>query len=210
VRVWQAVLAGAAVGGAAALISNPSDVVLIRMQSDAHWPRVQRRNYRHAFHAMATVVRKEGVGMLWRGCGPTVLRASLVTTTQVPTYHATKSVLLKQSAGWSFSLFPNGADDTRLHVIASTNSAAVASIATCPVDVVKTRIINMQREVRSSSSCGTSPYYKSSWDCVVKTVRMEGARGLFKGLVPTFARLGPHTIVLWNVQEFVLRKLNQR
>ena len=225
VSMWQAMLSGAFVGGVAAFLSNPSDVALIRMQSDGHWPKEQRRNYRNAFHAMSTVIRQESVSTLWRGCVPTVLRAALCTTTQVPTYHWTKSTLLplSQSNHSSFfsssPLFPNGTDDIRLHVVASINSAAVATIATCPVDVVKTRIINMQRGGRGANVMGQSasvrsvhptPYYSGVWDCVVTTVRIEGVRGLFKGLVPTFFRLGPHTIVLWNVQEFVLRKLNRR
>ena len=218
VSMWQAMLSGAFVGGVAAFLSNPSDVALIRMQSDAHWPKEQRRNYRNAFHAISSVIRQESVGTLWRGCVPTVLRAALCTTTQVPTYHWTKSTLLSQSNHWSFfsssPLFPNGTDDIRLHVVASINSAAVATIVTCPVDVVKTRIINMQRggtaQSASVRSVRPTPYYSGVWDCVVTTVRIEGVRGLFKGLVPTFVRLGPHTIVLWNVQEFVLRKLNRR
>ena len=55
---------------------------------------------------------------------------------------------------------------------------------------------------------GTAPNYSSAWDCVAKTIRAEGVRGMFKGLAPTFVRLGPHTVVLWNVQEFILRTLN--
>lgn len=28
---------------------------------------------------------------------------------------------------------------------------------------------------------GESPLYKGTWDCVVKTVKLEGFRGLYKG-----------------------------
>jgi solute carrier family 25 oxoglutarate transporter 11 len=197
VTVAQAIVAGAVVGAGAAFVANPSDVALVRMQSDRHWPVAQRRNYRHVGHAITSIVSQKGWHRLWRGCGPTVLRASLVTTTQIPTYHATKQVLLNRAPAF----FPQGNDDSKLHVVASIASAGVASIATCPVDVVKTRIINMQQ-------VGTAPNYSSAWDCVAKTIRAEGVRGMFKGLAPTFVRLGPHTVVLWNVQEFILRTLN--
>ena len=200
VSVPTAVAAGALVGSLAALVANPSDVALIRMQSDGHWPVGQRRNYRHAGHAIATIIRTKGVARLWRGCGPTVVRAALITTTQIPTYHATKRILLRNSpAPW----FQRGNDDTKLHLAASAASATVASLVTCPVDVVKTRIINMQRAVGNA-------HYSSAFDCVLQTVRTEGASGLFKGLVPTFIRLGPHTVILWNVQEAVLRGLRGR
>ena len=49
--------------------------------------------------------------------------------------------------------------------------------------------------------------YKGPLDCVIKTLRTEGIRGLYKGLVPTLARLTPHTVILWVVQENCLEKL---
>ena len=124
-------------------------------------------------------------------------RASLVTLTQITTYHSTKRFLLKSApASW----FPLGNNDSKLHLTAALASASAASLVTCPVDVVKTRIINMRKAEGGA-------HYKSSLDCVVQTVRTEGIRGLFKGLLPTFLRLGPHTVILWNVQEFALRSL---
>ncbi len=51
--------------------------------------------------------------------------------------------------------------------------------------------------------------YSGPIDCLLQTLRAEGLKGLFKGLVPTFARLAPHTMVLWVVQEAVLRKLRE-
>jgi solute carrier family 25 oxoglutarate transporter 11 len=213
VPLWQAIIVGTIVGGLAAFTFNPSDVALIRMQSDGHWPPEKRRNYRHVGHALSTIVRKEGMLRLWRGCGPTILRASLVTTTQLPTYHLTKTMLLNKLP---INTFSKGSSDSKLHILASINSAAVASLATCPVDVIKTRIINMQK-ISSSSSSGSGSgsgsggaYYTSAFDCVVQTVRVEGFRGMFKGLIPTFLRLGPHTVVLWNAQEYVLRLLSER
>ena len=209
VPILHAILAGAFVGSLAASISNPSDVALIRMQSDGHWPSHQRRRYKHVFHAIRTIVQTEGLHRLWRGCFPTVVRASLVTTTQLPTYHLTKKMLLDYMPK---DVFPLQNNDTKLHVLASINSAFVASVVTCPVDVVKTRIINMQSQ-RTQTKNGAKKsgvMYKNAMDCVKQTVKIEGVRGMFKGLIPTFFRLGPHTVVLWNVQELVLRKLCER
>ena len=197
VPIETAALAATIVGGISALVANPTDVVLIRMQSDGHWPPRQRHEYRHAGQALLDIAHNEGLGRLWRGCGPTVLRASLVTLTQITTYHSTKRFLLKSAP---LSWFPLGNNDSKLHLTAALASASAASLVTCPVDVVKTRIINMRKAEGGA-------HYKSSLDCVVQTVRTEGIRGLFKGLLPTFLRLGPHTVILWNVQEFALRSL---
>lgn len=40
------------------LIGNPSDLALVRFQSDMYLPVEQRRNYRHVFHAFSTIGNK--------------------------------------------------------------------------------------------------------------------------------------------------------
>ena len=76
-------------GSVAAFIANPIDVVLVRMQSDGHWPRSQQRNYNGILDGLFKVATQEGVLALWRGCGPTMTRAALVTSCQVVTYEDT-------------------------------------------------------------------------------------------------------------------------
>ena len=198
------VVLGCAAGAAAAAIANPSDVVLVRMQADGHWPAAHRRNYRHVFDGLARIVQKEGGGRLWRGCTPTVVRATLVTATQLPVYWVAKhtaSGLLE--------------DGPVLHAACASFSAAAAAIATNPVDVVKTRIMNMQQQQQQqqgatdrSTGTGTRTLvYRSSLDCARRTLATEGLRGFWKGLGATFARLLPHTVVMWCVQEQVLRAI---
>lgn len=49
--------------------------------------------------------------------------------------------------------------------------------------------------------------YSGPIDCVVKILKIEGIRGLYKGLAPTMMRLTPHTVMLWIVQEKMLQLL---
>ena len=46
-----------------------------------------------------------------------------------------------------------------------------------PADVIKTRIMN------------DSTHYRSSWHCLVSTVRAEGYASLWKGFLPTWLRM---------------------
>ncbi|XP_074372559.1 uncharacterized protein LOC141713168 isoform X2 [Apium graveolens] len=39
--------------------------------------------------------------------------------------------------------------------------------------------------------------YRNSYDCLVKTVKIEGFKALSKGFIPTWARLGPLQFVFW-------------
>jgi len=186
----QRILAGCVAGFTSAVIANPVDVTLIRMQADGHWPPQARRNYSHVFQGLAHAYKTDGLASLWNGCSPCALRAMLVTSSQVPTYFAVKSGLRLGTDQDGNSKGYLESDDIRLHLISSIASAVVASVVTQPVDVVKTRMMNMQ-----------SAKYKSPMDCAMQTLRTEGPLAFYKGLTGTMSRLVPHTIALWMVQE---------
>ena len=62
-------------GFIASIIANPADLVLIRMQNDTTLKFDERRNYKNVFDAFSRIIKEEGVPALWRGCGPTIVRA---------------------------------------------------------------------------------------------------------------------------------------
>ena len=51
---------------------------------------------------------------------------------------------------------------------------------------------------RNFKQAGDAELYTSAINCLQRTVRTEGVRALFKGLVPTTARMTP-----WNIIFFV-------
>ena len=147
------------------------------------------------------------MGALWRGCAPTVARAMLVTASQLPSYGICKRFLIESP--WTQSL--GFTDSTSTHLLASTFSGLVATVVTCPVDVVKTRIMNMQvggaGAQYGSSGGGAAGAILS---CVTQTAKIEGLGGLYKGFAATFVRQTPHTILLWMFQEQWLKVLRAR
>jgi len=188
----QTIVAAAFAGVIGAVCANPADVVLVRMQADPHWPREQQRGYRNAFHGLYSIIRSEGYQRLWRGCIPTVIRAVMVTASQIPSYHLAKHCLVQYS--------PMRSGDVQTHLAAGSVSAICASVATNPVDVIKTRIINMKKH-------GGAAHYSGPIDCFARTLATEGVGGFYKGLGATVARLLPHTLILWVVQEKVISVL---
>ena len=64
--------AGLAAGGLGAIFGSPADLSLIRMQADGTLPAAERRNYTGVAHALTDIVRKDGVGGLFRGIAPRV------------------------------------------------------------------------------------------------------------------------------------------
>jgi hypothetical protein len=192
------VISGACIGAICACIANPCDVVLIRMQADGHWPVADRRNYRNVFHGFQSILQTEGYQCLWRGWNATMIRGVLVTCSQLPAYHTSKYYLVKSG------YFTR--DGTSTHLLSSIVSAIVASLVTCPADVIKTRLMNMKKE-QSLQQQHQSIVYSGVMDCLIKIYRTEGFRGFYKGLGATIGRLGPHTILLWQVQELIMRLL---
>ncbi|KAF7809351.1 mitochondrial uncoupling protein 5-like [Senna tora] len=176
------IAAGLLAGGIGAAVGNPADLAMVRMQADGRLPPPQRRNYKSVVDAISQTARQEGVSSLWRGSSLTVNRAMLVTASQLATYDQMKEVILKKGVM---------RDGVGTHVTASFAAGFVAAVATNPVDVIKTRVMNMKVEA------GAEPPYSGPVDCALKTVRAEGPMALYKGFIPTITRQGPFTILLF-------------
>jgi len=183
------IAAGLVAGAVGAAVGNPADVAMVRMQADGRLPAAERRNYRGVGDAIARMARSEGVASLWRGSALTVNRAMIVTASQLATYDQAKEAILARRGP--------GADGLGTHVAASFAAGLVAAAASNPVDVVKTRVMNMRVEK------GAAPPYAGALDCALKTVRAEGVTALYKGFIPTVSRQGPFTVVLFVTLEQV-------
>jgi dicarboxylate transporter 10 len=158
------------VGGIA---GNPADVLNVRMQHDAALPVEQRRNYKNAIDGLIRMAREEGVKSLFRGVWPNSFRAVLMTASQLASYDGFKRLLVTRAK----------MDESRLstHFSASLLAGAVATTVCSPVDVLKTRIMSSKEN-------------KSVVRLLADVYRAEGVRWMFRGWVPSFIRLGPHTI----------------
>ncbi|XP_047072953.1 mitochondrial uncoupling protein 5-like [Lolium rigidum] len=183
------IAAGLIAGGVGAAVGNPADLAMVRMQADGRLPLADRRNYRSVGDAIARMTRDEGVRSLWRGSSLTVNRAMIVTASQLATYDQAKEAILARRGP--------GADGLGTHVAASFAAGIVAAAASNPVDVVKTRVMNMK------VAPGAPPPYAGAIDCALKTVRSEGVMALYKGFIPTVSRQGPFTVVLFVTLEQV-------
>ncbi|KAJ4845926.1 Mitochondrial uncoupling protein 5 [Turnera subulata] len=185
------IIAGLVAGGIGAAVGNPADVAMVRMQADGRLPPAQRRNYKSVVDAITRMSKQEGVASLWRGSSLTVNRAMIVTASQLASYDQFKEMILERRLM---------ADGLGLHVTASFAAGFVAAVASNPVDVIKTRVMNMKVEP------GKAAPYKGAIDCALKTIRAEGPMALYKGFIPTISRQGPFTVVLFVTLEQV-RKL---
>ncbi|XP_064477959.1 mitochondrial dicarboxylate carrier-like [Ornithodoros turicata] len=167
----------AAFGGAAGgFVGTPADMVNVRMQNDMKLAKEHRRNYKHALDGLWQVYRKEGLRKLFSGGGTATARAALMTIGQISFYEQIKQTLL------ATRFFQ---DNLTTHFTSSLAAASIATTLTQPLDVMKTRMMNAY-----------PGEYRSILHCFLHTKNL-GIGAFFKGYVPAFVRLGPHTILTW-------------
>lgn len=167
------IIAGSA-GAIGGIFGTPGDLINVRMQNDIKLPKEQRRNYKHALDGLIRVSREEGVIKLFNGCSTATGRAILMTIGQLSFYDQIKQYLLTHA---------NMNDNLGTHFAASLSAGAIATTLTQPLDVLKTRAMNAK-----------PGEFKNIGQLIMYTAKM-GPLGFFKGYVPAFVRLAPHTIL---------------
>ncbi|KAL1873106.1 hypothetical protein VTK73DRAFT_1111 [Phialemonium thermophilum] len=179
--------AGLAAGGLAAMIGNPADLALIRMQSDGLKPVAERKNYKSVIDALNSIAKSEGVGALWAGAAPTVVRAMALNFGQLAFFSEAKAQL-KRHTQWS----------TQTQTLtASAIAGFFASFFSLPFDFVKTRLQKQQR-----APDGTLPY-RGMMHCFAKVAKEEGLLRFYRGFGTYYVRIAPHAMVTLIVADYL-------
>lgn len=116
----------------AALIGNPSDLALVRFQSDSYLPLDERRNYRNVFHAFYRIIKEEGILTLWRGSFPTICRGVSMNVGMMASYDEFKERLTV--------LLDADKDCKKVRLLSSALSGVVCSLLSLPFDNMKTKL----------------------------------------------------------------------
>eukprot|EP00930_Biecheleria_cincta_P085311 TRINITY_DN74703_c0_g1_i1.p1 TRINITY_DN74703_c0_g1~~TRINITY_DN74703_c0_g1_i1.p1 ORF type:complete len:301 (+),score=42.06 TRINITY_DN74703_c0_g1_i1:96-998(+) len=183
------VLAGAITGATGSIIANPLDLIKVRMQSvtGTHTP------YSSVLAAIREISREGGsVRSLWRGAGPTVQRASLLTASQVPSYDHMKHLIIDNNYMH---------DGYACHFLCCMGAGVIAAAVTSPIDLAKSRI--MAQPIDQASGKGL--LYRNTFHCLRRIVQIEGFLALFKGFNGQWLRIGPHTTISLMVFEQLRR-----
>ncbi|KAL6952428.1 hypothetical protein U1Q18_034208 [Sarracenia purpurea var. burkii] len=173
-NVLVKIASGAFSGAIATALTNPVEVLKVRLQMNPN-------SRRGAIGEARKIASEEGITGLWKGVGPAMARAAALTASQLATYDESKQVLIR----WT-SL----EEGFYLHLLSSTIAGTVSTLITTPMDTIKTRLM-LQRE---SKTVGT---YKNGFHCAYQVIQTEGLRGLYKGGFAIFARLSPQTMIIF-------------
>lgn len=186
IQLPSLMLFGFTSGALGQFVAVPADVIKIRMQADGKLVASglrERKRYSGIADACRKIIGQEGIRGLWRGSLPAVQRAALVNLGELSTYSYAKTTVVNSGV--------TGGDNMGAHLLAALCSGFVSSFMSTPADVVKTRMMEQE-----GGSLGP-PAYRGAVHCLVKSWQYEGIRGLYKGFLPTWARLGPWQITFW-------------
>ncbi|XP_010280310.1 PREDICTED: brain mitochondrial carrier protein 1 [Phaethon lepturus] len=178
------VICGVVSGVISSAIANPTDVLKIRMQA-------QGSLFQGGMiGSFIDIYQQEGTRGLWRGVVPTAQRAAIVVGVELPVYDITKKHLILSGLM---------GDTIFAHFVSSFTCGLAGAIASNPVDVVRTRMMNQRAIV------GSTELYKGTLDGLVKTWKSEGFFALYKGFWPNWLRLGPWNIIFFITYEQLKR-----
>ncbi|XP_019867523.1 mitochondrial uncoupling protein Bmcp [Aethina tumida] len=185
VNIVCAVVAGAV----SSAIANPTDVLKVRMQVQGASANVG------LVDCFKDVYTHEGISGLWRGVNPTAQRAAVIAAVELPIYDFCKSHFMNALG-----------DNTSNHFLSSLCASLGSAVASTPIDVVRTRLMN-QRKLKKCGGLNSQIHiYTGTADCFVQTFRNEGFWAFYRGFIPTWFRMGPWNIIFFITYE-QLKKL---
>ncbi|KAJ7109911.1 mitochondrial carrier [Mycena epipterygia] len=191
-----AVIAGATSGAVGASLGNPLFLIKARMQAySPALPVGAQHHYKNSFHALSTIFRAEGPRGLIRGMDAAILRTSMGSSVQLPSYNLTKNFLVSRD------ILP--ANSTWTFLASSSVSGICVCLVMQPADTALTRMYN-QPTVLGPNGKMVGTLYKNPIDCLWKTAKTEGVRGWYKGSTAHFLRIAPHTIITLTANDLII------
>lgn len=177
-KLVSGVFSGAFAGVVGAVLGSPLYLIKTRRQSFS--PVFRQIGYQHemgsSFSALLQIYRSEGVRGLYRGADAAMMRAGVGSAVQMPTYMIGKEILMNKLG------MP---DSFSTHFATSMFTGVLVCLAMNPFDVISTRMYN-----QGVDASGKGLLYKGPGDCFVKIVKIEGVRGLYKGFLAHYLRIG--------------------
>lgn len=151
-----------------------------------------QREHRGLIHAFRTIYKANGIRGLYRGVVGNIPRAFLGSGAQLATFGPTKDFLYRNNLNFS--------NPTYNSFLCGLIAGSMMAVAITPPDIILTRLYNQPLD-----ETGKGKYYRGVVDCFWKVLRTEGIRGLYKGFLPTYYRIAPHsTLVLLFYDEIKL------
>ena len=166
----------------AVLVVTPMETIKTKLIHD----RISGSNkYRGLFHGISEIVREKGLGGIYKGLIPTVLRQGSNQMIRFFVYDDTKKFFMPYMP----------------HTLAMFLAGGVAGAASVmgnnPIDVIKTNMQSLDAQK-----------FKGPMDCASHIYRTEGVRGFYKGAVPRMTRVVLDVALTFTLYEHIKHLLD--
>lgn len=173
------VLTGATAGACQVLVSNPMELIKIRLQLQGERPirtPGQAGSFTNKHLSSMMIVQQLGFNGLYLGARACLLRDIPFCAIYFPTYAACKDYLVDHNERAGGRIGASSGDI----MISGTLAGIPAAMATSPADCIKTRLQVVPRNRNFA--------YEGVRDCAVKMYEQEGITAFFKGCIPRTLR----------------------
>lgn len=183
-------LSSGTVGGAAQLIcGHPFDTIKVKLQSQPAPLPGQPPKYLGAIDAVKQTIAAEGPRGLYKGMGAPLATVAAFNAVLF-TVRGQMEALVRSEPGVPLTVSQQ--------IICGAGAGTAVSFLACPTELIKCRL-------QAQSTVGASVAavkYSGPMDVVRHVLKSEGgARGLFKGLLPTMAREVPGNAAMFGSYE---------
>lgn len=186
-------LTAGSIGGAAQLISgHPFDTIKVKLQSQPAPLPGQPLKYAGAMDAFKQTLAAEGSRGLYKGMGAPLATVAALNAV-IFTVRGQLEALLRPAPGSLLTV--------NQQVICGAGAGVAVSFLACPTELIKCRL-QAQSAMSNSATGAASVKYRGPLEVAKHVLRFEGgARGLFKGLIPTLGREVPGNAAMFGVYE---------
>jgi solute carrier family 25 (mitochondrial citrate transporter), member 1 len=183
----------------AILVVTPSEVCKVRMMGQYHSlqdpAQLARRKYTNVLQTAMVISREEGIGALYKGVVPTMLRQGCNQAVNFTAYSAIKRNVMEWQGTSSLEHWQS--------LLIGGLSGGMGPLVNNPLDVVKTRL---QKQVVTP---GKRPKYSGLLQSVAVIAREEGVLALWKGITPRLLRIMPGQAITFMTYEAVSAQMKR-
>lgn len=201
-QLLTSLVAGASARSISATLVSPLELVRTRQAANGESQGSLRANLRQ----LAREARVKPTS-LWRGLGPTLYRDVPFSAIYFTAYETLKRSLTGGSGLGERRVSAQGEDHSHSNefavaFVSGASAGILAAFLTHPFDLVKTR--------RQALSSAPAPSIRpqSTWTLLRQVYKREGPHGLFRGMSPRIAKVGPACGVMIGSFEVVGRLLD--
>lgn len=170
-------VAGCIGGCAGVLVGHPFDTVKVRLQTQC----TLKPMYKGTFHCFISIIKNESMSGLYKGMSSPMAGLAAINAIVFGVY------------GNILRSLPNP-NSLCSQFVAGVSTGVVQSLVCSPMELAK---IQMQIQGQGQPKHyfpfwkRPQPFYNSPLDCLFKIYRLDGMRGLFRGLCATALRDAP-------------------